>query len=114
MVLTTDGGTWAQHTAQVCASQLKEMESSVGEIKEKQSELVQKLKEECFSQNESLLATLVDSIPHHLEDVAFLEATSRQQEECKRCASDACVRGRVSVSKISIGSVDLSWDMQAD
>lgn len=96
MVLTDDGGSWAPHTAQICAEQLQEMESSVGKIKEKQSELVQNLKEERFSQNEALLAALVNSIPHHLEDVAFLEATNRRQDESKRCA----LRQRVCMRRI--------------
>lgn len=84
MVLTDNGGAWAPQTAQVCAEQLREMESSAENIKEKQFELLQKLKEKYFSQNENLLATLVSSIPHHLEDVSFLESAGRQQDESKR------------------------------
>jgi hypothetical protein len=84
MVLTEDGGTWAAHTAQVCAEKLNQLTTSVDLIKEKETKLLQKLKEEYCNKNDSLLATLVSSIPHHLEDVTFLEASYREHDASKR------------------------------
>jgi hypothetical protein len=84
MILAKDGGTWAAHTVRVCSEQLKVVETSVDKIKVKQSELVQNLKVEYLKRNENLLAQLTSSVPHHLEDVTFLETVSRQQEEASR------------------------------
>lgn len=84
MVLTEDGGTWAAHTAHDCSEQLQEVLTSVNTIKEKQSELLKKLKEEFWNRNDGLLATLVNSMPHHREDVTFLKAANRHEEEAKR------------------------------
>jgi hypothetical protein len=86
MVLLEDGGAWAAHTAQVCAEKLDVVTTSVDKIKEKQTKLLQKLKDEYSKKIDSLLATLSSRIPHHLEDITFLEASYRERDASKRFA----------------------------
>jgi hypothetical protein len=80
------GSAWAQANVEMHKSKLDELYGVLKAIKDKQAELMLKEREQQCKDNNDKLTNFLAGLPHHHEDVEFMELSSKCLEESKRCA----------------------------